>query len=207
MESLIRLAEKIKNNDLREKVIEYLKDKKLKNRNFEKYKREELNKAGSYFNVSGSSLGPIERDVIHHTTVLTHLVIQAVKIIENGYGIKLDMDALIAASICHDIMKSTEYNRDESGELSPTGISLDHTILGTAELYARNFPEEVIHIVASHAGDSGTTPPRSFEAVIFHHLDTLASLIEYYTLGYSKLNEQLKKIVEEKINEMGEKSE
>ncbi|MBU5689698.1 MAG: HDIG domain-containing protein [Candidatus Aenigmatarchaeota archaeon] len=207
MESLLKLAEKIQDKDLRKKVIDYIKDKKLKNKHFEKYKREDLDKAGSYFSVGNASLGPIERDVVHHTTVLTHLVIQTAKIIEAGYGIKLDMDALVAASICHDIMKSTEYNRDDSGELEPTGISLDHTMLGTAELYARDFPEEVIHIVASHAGEAGTTPPRSFEAVIFHHLDTLASLMEYYALGYSKINEKLKKIVEEKMNEMGEKSE
>ncbi len=202
METLVKLAERIENKDLRKKVIDYLNDKKLKNPNFEKYKREDLKKAGSYFSVG--SLGPVERDVVHHTTVLTHMLIQVAKIVEAGYGIKLDMDALIAASICHDVMKAVEFNRDESGDLEPTGISLDHTILGTAELYARNFPEEVIHIVASHAGESGTTPPRSFEAVIFHELDSLASVLEYYAIAYSKINEKIKRMVEEKTKELGE---
>jgi putative nucleotidyltransferase with HDIG domain len=204
MEALLKLAEKIEDKELRKKVIDYLKDKKLKNPHFEKYKREELDKAGSYFSVGNSSIGPIERDVVHHTTVLTHLVIQTAKIIESGYGIKLDMDALIAASLCHDVMKAVEYNRDQNNELEPTGISLDHTVLGTAELYARNFPEEVIHIVASHAGEAGTTPPRSFEAVIFHELDSLASVIEYYAIAYSKLNEKIKKMIDEKVKELGE---
>jgi len=204
MEILLKLAEKIEDEELRKKVIDYLKDKKLKNPYFEKYKREDLNKAGSYFSVGGSSVGPVERDVVHHTAVLTHLVIQAAKVIEAGYGIKLDMDSLIAASLCHDVMKSAEYNRDENGELEPTGISLDHTVLGTAELYARGFPEEVIHIVASHAGESGTTPPRSFEAILFHELDSLTSVIEYYVIAYSKINEKIKQMMEHKKGEHSE---
>jgi len=203
---LLKLAEKIEDKELRKKVIDYLKDKKLKNPHFEKYKREELDKAGSYFSVSSSSIGPVERDVVHHTAVLTHLVIQAAKILEAGYGIKLDMDALIAASLCHDIMKAVEFNRDEDNELKPTGVSLDHTILGVAELYARGFPEEVIHIVASHPGESGTTPPRSFEALIFHELDSMVSLVEYYVLAYSKINEKIKQMVEERLNESSEES-
>lgn len=207
MENLIKLAEKIKNKELKNKVINYLKDKKLLNKEFSKYKREELDKAGSYFSIGHSSIGPVERDVLHHTVVLTHLVMQATKIFEAGYGIKLDTDVLIAASLCHDVMKSVEYNRDKDGDLEPTGISLDHTILGVAELYARGFPEEVIHIVASHPGDAGTTPPRSFEAIIFHHLDTLASVVEYYIIGSSKINEKLKKIIEEKMKDLGENSE
>lgn len=207
MENLIKLAERIKNKELRSKVIEYLKDKKLVNKEFSKYKREELDKSGSYFSVGHSNIGPVERDVTHHTVVLTHLVIQTAQIFEAGYGIKLDTDVLIAASLCHDVMKSVEYNRDKEGDLEPTGIGLDHTILGVAELYARGFPEDVIHVVASHPGDAGTTPPRSFEALIFHHLDSLASVVEYYIIGSAKINEKLKKIVEQKMKESGEKSE
>lgn len=207
MESLIRLAEKISNKDLRKRVIDYLKDAKLKNKNFSKYKREDLEKSGSYFAVSSSSIGPVERDVVHHTVVLTHLIIQTAQIFEAGYGIKLDLDSLIAASLCHDIMKSVEYNRDEENDLVPTGVSLDHTILGVAELYARDFPEEVIHIVASHPGDAGTTTPKSFEAVVFHHLDSLASVVEYYIIGSAKMKEKMRILAEKRMKELGEKSE
>jgi putative nucleotidyltransferase with HDIG domain len=207
MEILLKLAEKIEDKELRKKVIDYLKDKKLKNPHFEKYKREDLDRAGSYFSAGSSSIGPVERDVVHHTAVLTHLVIQVAKIIEAGYGIKLDVDALVAASLCHDVMKAAEYNRNEKNELEPTGVSLDHTILGTAELYARGFPEEVIHIVASHPGEIGTTPPRSFEALLFHELDSLTAVVEYYTIAYSKINEKIKQMAEEKITKSGESSE
>jgi hypothetical protein len=68
---------------------------------------------------------------------------------------------------------------------------LDHTMLATAELYTRNFPEEVIHIVASHFGEAGPTPPRTFEALIFHHLDSLVSIIEYYDRFKKKLDHQI----------------
>ncbi|MEE9405803.1 MAG: HD domain-containing protein, partial [Candidatus Aenigmarchaeota archaeon] len=50
---------------------------------------------------------------------------------------------------------------------------LDHTMLGTAELYARGFPEKVVHIVASHFGEEGPTPPQTIEALLFHKMDNL----------------------------------
>ena len=50
-------------------------------------------------------------------------------------------------------------------------------MLGTSELYARGFPEPVIHIVASHFGDQGPTPPQTIEAVIFHYADNLDAVL------------------------------
>ena len=104
-------------------------------------------------------------------------------------------------------MKVFEYKRNEKGELEPTGIMLDHSMLGVAELYSRNFPEDVIHIVASHFGESGPTPPRSFEAIVFHHLDSLVSVVEYYHQGKKKLDQQIIFLTEEDLKRLGEGSE
>lgn len=191
MNELIKLAEKIRDKDLRDKVIGLLKDLKLSNKYFKKYKPEKLEKAGSIFAVSSSSLGPMKRDVLNHTIVLTELCIEASKLFKKKYGLELNEDFLIAGAILHDLMKCFEYKRDEKGELEPTGIMLDHTMLGVAELYARDFPEEVIHIVASHFGESGSTPPRCFEALTLHYLDALLSLIEYYHEGKLQLERQI----------------
>jgi 7,8-dihydroneopterin 2',3'-cyclic phosphate phosphodiesterase len=203
----MKLSEKIKNKTLQNKVKGVLKDLRLSNKEFRKYPKEKITRAGSVFVVPTAGLGPVERNLLEHTVTLTELCIKASECFKKNYGIELDMDSLIAASILHDLMKVFEYKRNEHGELEPTGIMLDHSMLGVAELYSRNFPEEVIHIIASHFGEGGPTPPRTFEAIIFHHLDSLTSIIEYYHKGKEKLNEQILLLTEKDLKRLGEKPE
>lgn len=207
MKRLLKLAREIKNKSLRKKVVDFLKDLRLSNKDFKKYPKEKLKTAGSLFVIPTSGMGPIERDVIEHTVALTELCIKAVDTFKKNYGLKVNKDFLIAASILHDLMKVFEYKRDKSGELEPTGIMLDHTMLGVAELYSHDFPEEVIHIVASHFGEAGPTPPRTFEAIIFHQLDSLVSVIEYYHHVKKKMDHQIVFLTEEDLRRLGEKTE
>jgi 7,8-dihydroneopterin 2',3'-cyclic phosphate phosphodiesterase len=207
MKELLKLTKKIEDKNLRKRVINFLKDLRLTSKDFKKYPKEKLENAGSMFLIPSSGLGPIERDIVNHTVAVTELCIKTVEVFKESYGLKLKKDYLVAASILHDLMKVFEYKRDKTGELEPTGIMLDHSMLGVAELYKRDFPEEVIHIVASHIGEGGPTPPRSFEAVIFHHLDSLASIIEYYHKGKKKLDQQILFLSEEEIKKLGEKAE
>jgi 7,8-dihydroneopterin 2',3'-cyclic phosphate phosphodiesterase len=207
MKELVDLTKKIEDKTLREKVVEFLKDLRLSSKHFKKYPKENLKDAGSLFIIPTSGLGPVERDIVNHTVALTDLCIKASENFEKNYGLKMKKDFLIAASIVHDLMKVFEYKRDNKGELEPTGIMLDHTMLAVAELYSRDFPEEVIHIVASHFGEGGPTPPRTFEAVIFHHLDSLVSMIEYYHRGQKKLDQQIIFLTEEDLKNLGEKTE
>jgi len=207
MEKLLKLALEIKNKSLRKKVIEFLKDLKLSNKNFKKYPKEKLKSAGSLFVIPTSGMGPIERGLVEHTVALTELCIKVVDIFKKNYGLKLNKDFLVAASILHDLMKVFEYKRNRSGDLEPTGIMLDHTMLAVAELYMRDFPEEVIHIVASHFGEGGPTPPRSFEAVVFHHLDSLVSVVEYYNRYKKKIDHRVVFLTEEDLKMLGEKTE
>ena len=204
MERLLKQAEKIKDKDLRKRVIDLIRDMKLSNKEFQKYKAEAIEKAASVFAVGSSSLGPVERDVLNHTVTLSEFCSDAVKLFKQQYGLSLNEDYLLAGTIIHDLMKAFEYNRDSSGDLEPTGIMLDHTMLAVAELYSRDFPEEVIHIVASHFGEGGPTPPRSFEALTLHYLDTLVSLIEYYHYGKLKLEKQFELLKRQKMQEAGE---
>lgn len=206
MERLLRLAQKIKDKELREKVVQLLKDPRLSNKSFQKYKPEKIEKAASIFGVGSSNLGPVERDVLNHTVALTEFCIEAIKIFREKYRLELNENYLIAASLLHDVMKAFEYTRDEKGELEPTGIMLDHTMLAVAELYSRGFPEEVIHIVASHFGEGGPTPPRSFEALTLHYLDSLVSLVEYYHLGRVNLEKQIEEF-KKRLGEAGEQAE
>ena len=207
MNSLIELTKHIKNKDLREKVVKFIKESELSNKYFKKYSREKLERAGSVFGVSSSSMGPVERDIISHTVQVTEMSIEAAKLFEKNYGLELDMDSLVAASIMHDIMKAYEFHRDEDNDLVPTGMPLDHTMLGVAELYHRNFPEDIIHIVASHPGEAGTVSPRSFEALIFHHIDSTCSVIEYYVENKKKMEQKLMLLKKQELLRLNEEPE
>lgn len=212
MEKLLKLAEKIEDKKLRKKVVDFLKDITLSNKHFQKYSKEDLNKAGSVFVIPSSGLGPVERDVFNHTVILTKLCIQMADFFKENYGLELNRDELIAASLLHDMMKVFEYKRDEDGDLVPTGIMLDHTMLAVAELYRRDFPENVIHIVAAHFGESGPTSPRNFEALVFHHLDSLTSVVEYYHLGQKQIKKKIQEQIairmkEKELKRPGEKGE
>jgi len=207
MQKLIELAQKIKEVDLRKKVVEFLKDPSLSNRDFKKYPRMKLEEARTLFSASPGTT--VERDILNHTIALTDMCIKTAETVENVYGITVNKDNLIAAAILHDLMHLYEYKKGSEG-IEHTGIMLDHTILGVAELYHRGFPESVIHIVAAHAGEQGTTPPRNFEALLFHQLDSMLSLIEFhaYSSKQSQQPVQLVLLDEETIKKItGEQTE
>jgi len=206
MKRLIELAQKIKDKQLRDKVVEFIKNPSLFNKSFKKYPRMKIEEARTMF--SGSSGIMAERDILNHSLALAELCLKTADTIEKNYGISMNRDHLIAAAILHDIMHIYEYKKGKQG-LEHTGILLDHTMLGVAELYHRDFPEEVVHIVASHFGETGPTPPRNFEALIFHYLDSLLAMTEFH-LYSAKAQQPLQLIFldEESLKKMsGEKTE
>ncbi|MEM5834926.1 MAG: HDIG domain-containing protein [Candidatus Aenigmatarchaeota archaeon] len=179
MEKLIELAKKIEDENLREKVINFLKNPKLSHEDFRKYPKMKIEEAVSLFTVSSpSGQITVEREILNHTIAVTDLCLKVSEVLEKRYGLKVKKDYLIAAGLLHDIPKIFEWKKGKGG-VEHTGILLDHTFLGVAELYARKFPEEVIHIVASHFGEAGPTPPRTLEAVILHYCDSFLSMIEF----------------------------
>jgi len=208
MNRLIQLAEKIEDKELRKKVIEFLKNPLLSHPDFKKYPRAKLEEVKSLFTVSTpQGVETAERSVIEHSVTLGELCLETAEILEKNYGIKLNKDHLLAAAILHDIPKIFEWKKGKEG-FEHTGILLDHTMLGVAEFYKREFPEEVIHIIASHFGESGPTPPRNFEALIFHHLDSMLSITEFYLAPKVKQEPVQLVILDEKtLKEISEKSE
>jgi len=195
MEKLIELAQKIKDVELRKMVVEFLKDPKLSHKDFKKYPRMKIEEAGSVFTVGGPSGSvSVERDVLNHTVALVDLCLKTADTFEKNYGVPIKRDNLVAAAILHDIPKIFEWKKGEQG-FEHTGILLDHSMLGVAEFYNRGFPEEVIHIIASHFGENGPTPPRNFEALIFHHLDSMVSLIEFHLYGSKQPQQPVQLVV------------
>lgn len=209
MKKLIELTKKLKDEELRKKVVSFLKNPKLSNKDFEKYPMMSVKEGRTVFSISPAT-PPIERDILNHTIALVQLCEKTAKTIKSVYDIPVNEDNLIAAAILHDIMHLFEYKKSKTEGMTHSGIMLDHTMLAVAELYHRNFPEDVIHIIASHFGEGGPTPPRSFEALILHHLDTMLAMTEYHLYATTQPQQQIPILFldEESIKKLsGESSE
>lgn len=166
---LLELAKKIKDRKLQKMVLDTLNqaNKKLSHPGF-KY-------PAADFKTVPASTGfhhTQEKGLVEHTLSVTLLSISAADNLERVYKVKLDRDSLIAAALVHDIGKVWTTQKVGKNWM-PTGCTLDHTMLGTAELYSKGFPEKVLHIVASHFGPNGPTPPQTVEALVFHTIDNL----------------------------------
>ncbi len=170
---LINLAEKIKDENLKNKVIEFLKDPVPTH--------PEMNR--SKFNIENSPASvnyhhKYSGGLIEHTFSVTNLAIKISEALKKTYGIKINKDLVIAGALLHDIMKPYNYELDENKNLDHTDIfGLDHLTLCVAELYKRNYPLDLIKIVASHHGEHSSTKPGSIEAYIVHFADYIDSEI------------------------------
>jgi 7,8-dihydroneopterin 2',3'-cyclic phosphate phosphodiesterase len=203
MDKLIELAKKIKDKKLQQMVIDFIKDPTLSNKEFKKYPRTKVEDVRIPFTVAG--LGTTIRDLLNHTTSMVELCITTAEHMKKHYGLQLDVDSMVAAAILHDIMKIYEWKRTKQGP-EHSGIMLDHLSLIVAELYHRGFPENLIHIIASHHGEGSPVLPRNFEALIFHQLDTMISLTEAY-LYATKHQQQVVVIDEEILKKLGGETE
>jgi len=108
-----------------------------------------------------------------HTQAVTKVAIEAAKIMQDHYDqyYKLNMDLLITGALLHDVGKLLEY-RFENGSYvkSDSGKLLRHPFSGAGLATKYELPDEIVHIIATHAkeGDSGYRSP---ESVIIHHAD------------------------------------
>ncbi len=172
MKDLLDIAGKIKDSDLRKKTISILKNPYLSNKNFDG-KHSEFGKAPASLNWHHV----YERGLLEHTLSVTKMSLKIAEVLKSVYGVEINKDFLISGCLVHDIGKVFEYIKSK-GEWDSTDLMLDHTMLGTAELYARGFPEDVIHMVASHFGEKGPTPPRTLEARILSTVDLFDAELE-----------------------------
>ena len=106
--------------------------------------------------------------LLQHTLGVTQLSLTLCDMVENLYGGSVDRDTVLAGAILHDVMKCYCYEENEDGgfRTSDFGGKVDHLTLMVSELMKRDFPLEVVHVVASHHGDVGPTKPKTVEALI-----------------------------------------
>jgi len=174
MERLLKLAEKIKDKELREKTVELLKNPKVSNPSMD-YKASDITKTPSWIGAHHSYKGGL----LDHIVSVTELSIMIAEHFTKRYGKKINMDHLIAAALLHDISKVFQL-KEVKGTFTFSDFLLDHALWTCCELYARGFPEEVIDIVISHGGENITSSPRSIEAYILRKADEMDATVESF---------------------------
>jgi putative nucleotidyltransferase with HDIG domain len=120
-------------------------------------------------------------NLVTHTRAVTQTALKVADVIQDFYKAKVDVniDLLIAGGILHDVGKVLEYTREGGKTVkSRTGRLVRHPFAGAALAYKHGLPQEVVHIIATHAGE-GDGGYRSVEAVIIHYAD----FINFESLG------------------------
>jgi len=91
-----------------------------------------------------------------------------------GGALAINMDRVIAGAILADVGKLLEYEKVGGMAVqSARGRNLRHPFTGVHLAMACGVPDEVCHIVATHAGE-GNMVKRSTEAFIVHHADFMS---------------------------------
>jgi len=174
-EDLTDLAEEIQNDELRNKTIELLEGLDLSNEAIE-YEKSDLEEIPCW--IGGHHY--YEGGLVEHIYSVTRLCIDLVENFEEVYDKELDRDSLISAALLHDLAKQFIID----GMDGFREYYLDHEVWISCELYSRNFPEKVIEIVMGHGGETHEAVPKSDEARILHHADSLdAEMKEENMLG------------------------
>jgi putative nucleotidyltransferase with HDIG domain len=91
-----------------------------------------------------------------------------------GRALPIDMDTVVAGAILADVGKVLEYELvDGEAVQSARGQALRHPFTGVAVAMECGIPDEVCHIIATHAAE-GDLVKRSTEAWIVHHADFMS---------------------------------
>ncbi|MCK4317810.1 HD domain-containing protein [Candidatus Bathyarchaeota archaeon] len=160
MEKLVELAGLIADDGLRENVLAFLMDPPT-----------DLDQpalpvgvcpAGAYQHHS------YRGGLVEHTLSVVKLCMSLCDVVEEQYGGRVDRDLVLAGAVLHDIMKVYCYEETGGGgfRTSEFGGLVDHLSLMIAEMYKRELPLDLVHVVACHHGDAGPTKPKTLEALI-----------------------------------------
>ena len=154
------LVERIEDEGLRGKVKEFLRDPPSDID--AKALPLEVCPAGAFIHHS------YDGGLLQHTLGVTQLSLTLCDMVENLYRGSVDRDVVLAGAVLHDVMKCYCYEENEDGgfRTSDFGGRVDHLTLMVGELMKREFPLEIVHVVASHHGDVGPTKPKTVEALI-----------------------------------------
>lgn len=159
VEGLIPEINKIKDPDLREKVLKAWLIAWHKG-NFKKL--EDLP-----YGFGGVTL-------IQHTRAVTKISIDSSKTLHELHGLVFNMDYLIAAALLHDIDKYITEKMDEKGKLV-RDTKFPHGYLQAKIAQDLSIPDEIAHAVLVHSRQRFTVNrPETIEAMMVQDADILA---------------------------------
>ena len=166
---LEKLVNKIKDETLREKVVQFLENPTIEIGG-KVYTGMPLDSSPAGMSRHHSYPGGF----IEHVMATTEIALSLCNVIKRIYHGKVDKDLVISGAILHDILKPLTYEMEENGTYRATPLAerLDHLTLIVSEMVRRGFPLELIHIVcAHHGGETGPIWPRTIEALVCHLAD------------------------------------
>jgi 7,8-dihydroneopterin 2',3'-cyclic phosphate phosphodiesterase len=162
------LAKKIRNDQLRKKVVDLLRSPTIEI-NGKKYAGLPLETSPAGISRHHSYPG----GYIEHVVSTTNFALALCDSVEKVYHGTVNRDLVLSGILLHDIFKPATYSINKNGSYRSTrlGDYLDHLSLATSELLRRGFPLELVHIVSAHHGEAGPIRPRTIEALICHLAD------------------------------------
>jgi len=113
---------------------------------------------------------------MEHKRCVVHIARRSAEAMDEflGKGLPIEHDTVIAGAILADVGKVLEYEKvDGEARQSARGKALRHPFTGVAVAMACGVPDEVCHIIATHAAE-GDLVKRTTEAFIVHHADFMS---------------------------------
>jgi putative nucleotidyltransferase with HDIG domain len=113
---------------------------------------------------------------MEHKRCVVHIARRSAEAMQEflGRALPIDMDVVIAGAILADVGKLLEYEKVGGKAVqSDRGKNLRHPFTGVHLAMSCGVPDEVCHIVATHAAE-GDLVKRSTEAFIVHHADFMS---------------------------------
>ena len=116
---------------------------------------------------------------MEHKRCVVHIARKSAEAMQEfmGRALPINKDYVIAGAILADVGKLLEYEIGPDGKSrqSERGEALRHPFTGVALALECGVPDEVCHIIATHAAE-GDLVKRTTEAFIVHHADFMAFL-------------------------------
>lgn len=164
LESKFPELNQITDADLREKTLRVM----LEAIELSGFAKEQLEKVPFTLLIPGTPVS-----LIDHIRAVTETAIGMAESVNKAYPdrIKIEIDYMIAGGLLHDIGKFSEY-KFEDGKFSKSdfGKLVRHPFSGAGLALKHDLPAEVIHLIATHAGE-GDKGYRSPASVVLHHAD------------------------------------
>jgi putative nucleotidyltransferase with HDIG domain len=113
---------------------------------------------------------------MEHKRCVVHIARRSAEAMEQflGRALPIDHDVVVAGAILADVGKLLEYEKvDDKAVQSDRGRALRHPFTGVHLALACGVPDDVCHVIATHAGE-GNLVRRSTEAFIVHHADFMS---------------------------------